>query len=225
MRRLELSCLGLLLMACTSAWAEPVVQVVGLFPNAAVISVDGQRKLVRVGQTGPGGVQVVSADSKGAVLRIDGVERPYALSREYNSAAPPPGSTDVAAPAPRKAQMSIARGNNGHYMVAGSINGHPVQFMVDTGATSVAMNENQARMLGLDYRVEGKPMTASTAGGNVRAWRVRFDRVKVGPLEVLGVEGAVVEGDAPVDVLLGMSFLNQVRWREDQGVLRLESKF
>ncbi|OEC38525.1 aspartyl protease [Pseudomonas sp. 1D4] len=225
MRRVELSCLGLLLMACTSAWAEPVVQVVGLFPNAAVISVDGQRKLVRVGQTGPGGVQVVSADSKGAVLRIDGVERPYALSREYNSAAPPPSSAGAAAPAPRKAQMSIARSNNGHYMVAGAINGHPVQFMVDTGATSVAMNENQARMLGLDYRVEGKPMTASTAGGNVRAWRVRFDRVKIGPLEVLGVEGAVVEGDAPVDVLLGMSFLNQVRWREDQGVLRLESKF
>lgn len=200
--------------------AATQVQVVGLFPGAAVINVDGQRKLVKVGQTGPGGVQVISADSKGAVLRVDGVERSYGLSREYNPAT----STDSPA-APQKAQLSIARGNNGHYQVAGSIEGHPVQFLVDTGATSVAMNESQARRLGIDYRVKGLPMKASTASGTVNAWRVKFDRIKVGSLEVLGVEGAVIEGEAPVEVLLGMSFLNRVRWREEQGVLMLESKF
>ncbi|WP_271410496.1 retropepsin-like aspartic protease family protein [Pseudomonas sp. Q1-7] len=200
------------------------VQVVGLFPGAAVINVDGQRKLVKVGQTGPGGVQVISADSKGAVLRVDGVERHYGLSREYNQAGPSSGASSVTAP-PQKAQLSIARSNNGHYQVAGSIDGHPVQFLVDTGATSVAMNEHQARRLGIDYRVKGLPMKASTAGGTVNAWRVTFDRIKVGSLEVLGVEGAVIEGQAPVDVLLGMSFLNRVRWREEQGVLLLESKF
>ncbi|WP_237234813.1 retropepsin-like aspartic protease family protein [Pseudomonas sp. TCU-HL1] len=192
------------------------VQVVGLFPGAAVLNVDGQRKLVKVGQTGPGGVQVISADSKGAVLRVDGVERSYGLSREYNQAGSPG--------APQKARLSIARGNNGHFQVAGSIEGHPVQFLVDTGATSVAMNENQARRLGIDYRVKGLPMKASTAAGTVNAWRVTFDRIKVGGIEVLGVEGAVVEGDSPVEVLLGMSFLNRVRWREEQGVLMLESK-
>ena len=200
--------------------AATQVQVVGLFPGAAVINVDGQRKLVKVGQTGPGGVQVISADSKGAVLRVDGVERSYGLSREYNPAT----STDSPA-APQKAQLSIARGNNGHYQVAGSIEGHPVQFLVDTGATSVAMNESQARRLGIDYRVKGLPMKASTASGTVNAWRVKVDRIKVGSLEVLGVEGAVIEGEAPVEVLLGMSFLNRVRWREEQGVLMLESKF
>ncbi|MNR56009.1 hypothetical protein D3C85_1764960 [compost metagenome] len=68
-------------------------------------------------------------------------------------------------------------------------------------------------------------MKASTAAGTVNAWRVTFDRVKVGGIEVLGVEGAVIEGEAPVEVLLGMSFLNRVRWREEQGVLMLESKF
>ncbi|NWL80012.1 TIGR02281 family clan AA aspartic protease [Pseudomonas taiwanensis] len=200
------------------------VQVVGLFPGAAVLNVDGQRKLVKVGQTGPGGVQVISADSKGAVLRVDGVERSYGLSREYNSSSA--DSVGSGSPsAPQKAQLSIARGNNGHYQVAGSIEGHPVQFLVDTGATSVAMNEGQARRLGIDYRVKGLPMKASTAGGTVNAWRVKFDRIKVGSLEVLGVEGAVIEGEAPVEVLLGMSFLNRVRWREEQGVLMLESKF
>ncbi|EPK5696611.1 TIGR02281 family clan AA aspartic protease, partial [Pseudomonas aeruginosa] len=139
-----------------SSLAAPQVFVVGLFPGAAVLNVDGQRKLVRVGQTGPQGVQVVSADSRKAVLRIDGVERTYELSREYNEAG---------YSAPQRQSFSIARGTGGHYWVAGSVNGQNMQFLVDTGATSIAMNENEARRLGIDYRVDGKPMVASTASG------------------------------------------------------------
>ena len=216
MRRLELFAAGLLLALSPLAHAEPQVQVVGLFPNAAVLLVDGQRKLVRAGQTGPGGVKVISANSKGAVLEIGGVQRDYALSREYNQAA---------SGEPQRAELSISRGAGNHYWIAGSIEGHPVQFLVDTGATSVAMNEGQARRLGIDYRVSGRPMVASTAGGNIRAWSIKLDSVKVGGLEVLGVEAAVLEGDAPTEVLLGMSFLSRVRWREENGVLLLESKF
>ncbi|MFG0381242.1 TIGR02281 family clan AA aspartic protease [Pseudomonas sp. zbq_18] len=215
MRRLELFAAGLLLILSPVSHAEPQVQVVGLFPDAAVLLVDGQRKLVRSGQTGPGGVKVVSANSKGAVLEIGGVQRNYSLSREYNQA----GSSE-----PQRSQLSISRGAGNHYWVAGSIEGHPVQFLVDTGATSVAMNEGQARRLGIDYRVKGRPMVASTAGGNIRAWSIKLDSVKVGGLEVLGVEAAVLQGDAPTEVLLGMSFLSRVRWREDNGVLLLESK-
>lgn len=152
-----------------SSLAAPQVFVVGLFPGAAVLNVDGQRKLVRVGQTGPQGVQVVSADSRKAVLRIDGVERTYELSREYNEAG---------YSAPQRQSFSIARGTGGHYWVAGSVNGQNMQFLVDTGATSIAMNENEARRLGIDYRVDGKPMVASTASGTSRGWRVTLDRVK-----------------------------------------------
>lgn len=215
MRRLELLAASLLLTCASLAHAETQVQVVGLFPNAAVLLVDGQRKLVKAGQTGPGGVKVLSADSKGTVLLVDGVQRTYGLSREYNQ-----GGMAV----PQKTQASITKGVGGHFWVAGSIEGHPVQFLVDTGATSVAMNEGQARRLGIDYRVVGTPMVAGTAGGNVRGWRIRLDSVKVAGLEVLGVEAAVLEGDSPTEVLLGMSFLSRVRWREDNGVLLLESK-
>lgn len=215
MRRLELLTACLLLVASAVLHAEPQVQVVGLFPNAAVLLVDGQRKLVKVGQTGPGGVKVLSADSKGAVLQVDGVQRNFSLTREYNQA----GNAG-----PKTEQLSITRGIGNHFWVAGSLNSYPVQFLVDTGATSVAMNEGQARRLGIDYRVAGRPMVASTAGGNVRGWRIKLDRVKVGSIEVLGVEGVVLEGDAPTEVLLGMSFLSRVRWREENGVLLLESK-
>lgn len=194
--------------------AQPRVQVVGLFPGAAVLTVDGQRKLVRVGQTGPGGVQVVSVDGQGARLRVDGVERHYPLGREYSAGFAAPTATSV----------SIARGAGGHYWVAGSIDGHVTQFLVDTGATSVAMNEAHARRLGLDYRTQGRRITVNTASGTARAWSLRLDSVKVGAIEVLGVDAVVIEGGAPSEMLLGMSFLNRVRWREEQGTLRLESR-
>src|SRR5690606_8577090 len=119
-------CFATLVLMCASpSWAASQVQVVGLFPGAAVINVDGQRKLVRVGDTGPGGVQVVSVDKQGAVLRIDGVERAYSMSREYSG-----GFAE-----PVKKRLSIAKGIGGHYWVAGSVIGQTVQFLVDTGAT------------------------------------------------------------------------------------------
>lgn len=214
MRRFELLLAGLLLLP-SLAVSAPMVQVVGLFPGAAVLNVDGQRKLVKVGQAGPGGVEVVSADSRGAVLRVGGVERSYGLSREYSGAG---------YAAPEKTQLSVAKGVGGHYWIAGSINGQPVQFLVDTGATSVAINENQARRLGIDYRAAGQPLLVNTASGTAKAWRVRLNSVKVGSIDVLGVDAVVLEGESPSEALLGMSFLGRVSWREDQGVLRLESK-
>ncbi|MCQ4311092.1 TIGR02281 family clan AA aspartic protease [Pseudomonas stutzeri] len=214
MRSVALILISTLSLLSFAGAAAPRVQVVGLFPGAAVVNVDGQRKLVRVGQVGPGGVEVVSADSRGAVLRIEGVERSYGLSRELSA-----GFAE-----PDRRQLSIAQGQGGHYWVAGSINGQPVQFLVDTGATSVAINEIQARRLGIDYRVDGKQMVVSTASGTAKAWRVNFNSVKVGAIDVLGVEAVVVEGASPSEALLGMSFLGRVSWREDQGVLKLESK-
>ncbi|MBV2134819.1 TIGR02281 family clan AA aspartic protease [Pseudomonas sp. MAP12] len=213
MRSFLVFCTSLLLAAPLAA--APQVQVVGLFPGAAVVSVDGQRQLLKVGQSGPAGVTLVSADARGAVLRVEGAERPFGLSREYSG-------TGYAEP--QRQQMSIARRGDGHYWSAGSINGQGVQFLVDTGASSVAMNEAQASRLGLDYKTRGQPMQVNTAGGVVPAWSMRLNSVKVGTIELLGVEAAIVAGGSPTEVLLGMSFLNRVGWREEQGLLRLEAK-
>jgi aspartyl protease family protein len=211
---LKLVALSVLLLA-NWAWAAPNVRVVGLFPGAAVLNVDGQRKLVKVGQIGTGGVRVVRADSRGAVLLVDGVERSYSLSREYSN-----GFAEA-----QKKQLSVAKGIGGHYWIAGSVNSQPMQFLVDTGATSVALNDAQARRLGIDYRVVGRPLQVSTASGTARGWRVTLDRIKVGELEVLGVDAVVLEGDSPSDALLGMSFLSRVGWKVEQDVLVLESKY
>lgn len=208
-----LFCAALLLAA--PAMAEtPMVQVVGLFPNAAVVSVGGVRKLLKVGQTGPYGITVVSASSKGAVLRIDGVDKEFDLSREYS-----PGGYA----APQVRQLSLQRGQGGHYWTSGSINGKSVQFLVDTGATSVAISERTARQLGIDYS-SGTPAVANTASGVVRTWNLQLQKVSIGGIELLGVDAAVLSGDSPVEPLLGMSFLSRVKWREEQGLLVIESK-
>ena len=202
-------------LCCATCLAAPRVQVVGLFPGAAVLNVDGKRQLVRVGQTGPGGVEVLSADSRGAVLRVDGVEGQYSLSREYT------GNDFVV---PEKQRISIARGDGGHYWASGAINGQSVQFLVDTGATAIAMNESQAKYLGIDYRAQGSAVRVNTAAGSAHGWSLTLDRVSVGALQVLGVKAIVLQGDSPRETLLGMSFLNQVGWRVEQNVLVLESR-
>ena len=203
-----------LMLAASLAQAAPGhVQVVGLFPNAAVLTVDGERKLVRVGETGPGGVVLVAADAQGALLRIDGHTRRVELGREQSAGFS----------VPTRQQVSIARGEGGHYRVIGAVNGVSLPLLVDTGATSLAINEQQARRLGLDYQ-KGTPMRANTANGVVNGWRVHLDRVNVGGLEVPGVEAVVLQGNALNQALLGMSFLNRVRWREEHGVLVLESR-
>ena len=67
-------------------------------------------------------------------------------------------------------------------------------------------------------------MMASTASGTAKGWRVTLNSVKLGGVEVLGVEAIVLEGDFPTEILLGMSYLNRVGWREDQGMMYIQAK-
>ena len=211
------SILWLSVLACASAGlaAAPDVRVVGLFNDAAVVTVDGKRHMLRVGRPGPQGIELVDASSRSATLRVDGQLREFGLETDYSEAY-----TDR-----QKVRVSIPRSAGGHYRTSGSINGQGVSFMVDTGATSVAMNSDQARRLGIDYKLDGTPIKATTASGQVSGYRVSLARVKVGNIELSNVDGLVLEGAFPVEVLLGMSYLRRVRM-EDQGtVLVLEQRF
>lgn len=205
----------LFVLLAGQAVAEPSVRVVGLFPNAAVINVDGQRTLLKVGQEGPMGLKLISADSRSAVLSINGRQQRMELSRDYNQ-----GGYST----PEKQRLIIARGRGGHYWVNGSVNGNSMAFLLDTGASSVALNAVQARRLGIDFTA-GQPLQVTTASGVERGWQVTLRSVKVGAIEVLGVEAVVLEGSFPTDALLGMSFLNRIGWRQEQDALILEAKY
>jgi aspartyl protease family protein len=111
------------------------------------------------------------------------------------------------------------------YTTVGSIDGLPVPFLIDTGATQVAMNASQARRLGIDYHVTGNPAEVTTASGVARAWMVTLDSVKVGNLEVRNVSAVVLEGEQPKVTLLGMSYLGRMEITNSGRLMTLRQKY
>ncbi|MGD2137315.1 MAG: TIGR02281 family clan AA aspartic protease [Gammaproteobacteria bacterium] len=191
------------------------VRVVGLFNDRALVEVDGRQHLLRPGETSPEGVGLVSASSDGAVLEVDGRRISAALDNRVS--ARKRRSPDRA--------VQIRRNSSGMYTTVGSINGLPVTFLVDTGATQIAMNAAQARRLGIDYRVVGSPAAVTTASGTERAWRVSLNTVKVGELRLHDVSGVVIEGPQPAETLLGMSFLGRLEITNNGQLMTLRQKY
>lgn len=101
------------------------------------------------------------------------------------------------------AMIVLERDRSGHYRAQGEINGQEVAFLVDTGATDVAVSERTARALGLDF---GPRTVVMTAAGPASAWKTRIDRVRVGSLERSNVRATITPGLGG-EALLGMSFL------------------
>ena len=97
----------------------------------------------------------------------------------------------------------LQRDRSGHYLAVGQINGVEVEFLVDTGATDVAIPEDLARVLGLEF---GPRVMVMTAAGPVSAWMTRLDEVRLGQLYLRDVRGTITRGPMS-EVLLGMSFL------------------
>ena len=120
--------------------------------------------------------------------------------------------------------MTLTADSRGHFVTSGSINGVSVQFMVDTGASTVALSTSDARRLGIDYQA-GEPARASTANGVVAAYRVRLDNVRIGEIALTNVEGTVIDGAGMNVALLGMSFLNRTQMLRDGDKLTLTRRF
>lgn len=202
-------------MACISpAWADLQIQVKGLFKNGAVIVVNGQQRVLRVGKTSPEGIKLVSADSRSAEVEVNGKRQVLSLSRHISASFAPT----------EKPVARIPRGNGGHYYGTGQINQRQFRFMVDTGATTVAMNEASAKGLGLDY-ASGRKVYLSTANGYAPAHVVMLDTVQVGDIILNNVEATVLTGGFPKVILLGNSFLDRVNLQRNQGLLVLEARY
>lgn len=205
---------SLLLCWASQGWALDIT-VVGLFKNMAVVRIDDHQRVLRVGQTSPEGVKLVKADSEAAVLDVNGKRERYRLGNRVSTRfSQPPHAT-----------ARIWQGAGGMYHGTGAINGQTVDFMVDTGATWVSMNAHEARRLGIDFRYRGEPGRVSTANGVVRVYTITLDSVQVGDITVKNVKAAVLEGDSPPVVLLGMSFLNRVNLRREGTMLEMEKKW
>lgn len=194
------------------ATAADQIVVVGLFKDRAVLEIDGTRRVLAAGERSPEGVLLVSADSDEAILEVDGERRRLALGTHIGG--------QFSTPEP-KAAVQIWPDPTGMYTVSGSINGFAVDFLVDTGATTIAMNGVQARRLGLDYKLDSIEGRTHTASGEVTAYYLTLDRVRIGEIELRDVQAAVIDGEFPREVLLGNSFLNRLEMQRQGQMLEL----
>jgi aspartyl protease family protein len=198
--------------ACTTAWATSV-SVVGLFKDKAIVMIDGgQPRTMSVGQS-MGGVKLLAADSSSASFDVDGKRRTLSMGQSFAGGA----ATS------ERQSVSLTADARGHFAAAGSINGYSMSFLVDTGASTIAISAAEAKRIGLDYKA-GSVVGVSTAAGVVPAWRVTFNTVKVGSITVNQVEGMVVESGLSVP-LLGMSFLNRMEMRRDGQTMTLKQRY
>lgn len=189
------------------------VEVVALFKDRAVLRTAGGDRMLRVGETSPDGVSLLAADAQGARVRYQGRDQTLTLSTRVA------GSFSTSAPA----RVAVSPDGQGQYRVGGTVNGRPAEFIVDTGASVVVMSASHARALGLAFE-QGQRGSIQTAQGNVSAFFLALDSVAVAGIESRAVQAAVVDGDFPVDILLGMSFLRDAAIEARDGVLTLSRK-
>lgn len=116
-------------------------------------------------------------------------------------------------------EVQLQRNRMGHYVTSGSINGEPVVFLLDTGATGVAIPAALAERLALP---RGRSLMTQTANGVARSYRTRLGEVGIGPIRLRDVEAAITPGLRMQEVLLGMSFLKHIEFtqRGDKLTLR-----
>ncbi len=117
-------------------------------------------------------------------------------------------------------EVRLQSSRGGHYLVDGHIDGRPVTFLLDTGATSVVVPADQAARLGLE---RGQRIPIRTASGRDHAWLTHIDRLELGPLTLYDVEGAIAPGLEDM-VLLGMSALGRLEMSQRDGELVLTQR-
>jgi aspartyl protease family protein len=199
----------------TAALAGPAVRVLALFPGKAMLEIDGQRKVLAAGQQGPGGVRLVSADPRRAVVEIEGVRQELRLGSAVSASYRPN----------ERREVRVLKDRRGGYFIDGLINGQPVRFLVDTGATSIAMSEVQAARLGIQHRVEGRRIAVGTASGDAVGHQITLRSISIGGVRFNDLKAVVIDGDSPRSVLLGMNVLSRFEIDQRENLLILRSKY
>ena len=192
------------------------VSVVGVIgDNAAVLIIDGAEPCtVRVGQK-LNGVTVIAVTKQGATLEFDGKRRALALGQHVRGEASAAGGAG---------SVTLAADARGHFVTDAQVNGAPIRFLVDTGATLISLPYSEARRLGIDTSKAPRG-TAMTANGATLVFRVKLDTVRIGGVELHNVDALVLQGQGLDVALLGMSFLNRVEMLREGERLTLTKRF
>lgn len=182
-----------------------------------MVVVDGSRpRTYNVGDTfAAGKVKLVSATSEAAIFEIEGKRQTLtmgaqAISNAYKTAGRP--------------TVVLNADSAGHYLTEGSVNGVPIRFIVDTGATMVSLGMSDARRIGVNY-LSGQRGYSTTANGPAPVYKVKLNAVKVGTITLSNVDGLVHESADMPFALLGMSFLNRLEMKNEGSRLTLTQRF
>jgi len=209
-----------LLLACGLAVAQAQqppsqVQLNGMLgARAALLIIDGEPRTIAVGATAKG-VRLVALEDGRAIVEFGGRRLALTLGAA-------PGRVVAQGTAPPR-QIVLSMGVGGHYSAPGTINGRATSFLVDTGATNIAISQAEAEKLGLRY-LYGKRVVTQTANGIVPAYQILLGSVRIGEVEVREVEAIVIPG-LMSHVLLGNSFLNRFQMRRENDVMTLELRY
>ena len=212
-RRRRAALAAALLYALAGAAQATSVAFSGMLGEKALLIIDGQAHGVAVGATVQG-VRLVKLDGTQAQVESDGKVTILRLGGGAKVAGVDGSGTGT--------RIVIPVGPGGHYGGLASINGQSVQYIVDTGATSIAIGADVASRLGLDYNAS-KAAAAMTANGAVAARKLTLDRVTIGDVTILNVDCVVMPQAMPV-VLLGNSFLSHFQMHSDSDTLVLDKR-
>lgn len=207
--------LFILLSYANSLYAKADISIAAeaVLGKLVVMQINGKREKMRVGET-KHGINIIEANTNAVTVSVNGEARRIKV-----------GSAAVrSAYSTSKKIEKIGRNLQGMYMTAGTINQQSANFLVDTGATFVALSPSHAKSFGIDAEKEGRLIQVSTANGTVPAYMVKLDSVSVGGITVEQVDGVVVTGQGMPEILLGMSFLNRIDVSYKNGVMTLESQ-
>lgn len=114
--------------------------------------------------------------------------------------------------------VELLQNRYGHYQATGAINGEPVEFLLDTGATAVSVPAHIATRLNL---ARGAEQLVNTANGTVVTYATRLERVRLGEIELRNVRAHINPGMRSDEVLLGMSFLRELEFTQRGNTLTL----
>jgi aspartyl protease family protein len=118
-------------------------------------------------------------------------------------------------------QVQLIKDTSGHYIGTGFINGYPGEFIIDTGATDVAISAEMAKKAGVTPKAIVK---IHTANGETRGWSALLDSIEIGGIVEQRVRATIVPSLSNMEVLIGMSFLERLDFTQEKNTLTLKKR-
>ncbi len=189
------------------------VGLAGIMGSKAMLMINGgEPQAVPVGQS-IDGVKLHAIQGDQVIVEIGGKKRPLRVGQHAIGAGNGDGS----------GKIIMTADGQGHFYTTGNVNGTSVRFVVDTGATSIALSPSDARRIGIDLN-RGQKALVGTANGQAVVTRVTLDTVRIGDISMHQVDAVVLQTEMSA-ALLGMSFLNRVEMQRDGSTMTLKKRF